>query len=470
MSVYASHRGGGRDAAAAERKPRLATAFLWAVSCLSVAATISFALRERLDATGLVQLVSWAAIVAAVDMIPIRVWGSVTVSMSFPVALAAGMIFSPAEAALIAFVGSFDPRELSRHISLAKSIFNRSQVAASVMAGSVAFHALGGTITDWPGVLVPGVVALLFDAGVNFLLVASAVAIEDRLAPRGVLLRMFGASPWHYLAGYLLLGFLAMPLSAAFATGGVWAVLLFLAPLVLAREMFRQTKQFLDATERIRQKDVAIRGAAGELVRERKDERLALAGELHDEVLPSLFKVHLMGQVLRQDLAAGKLLELDDDLPELLFATDAAQRAIRDLLGDLRRSPLGASGLIPTLRLLVDQLASAGAPPVTLDVEQFDGSPLAQLLAYQAIREALHNAAKHARASSIGVRVWTDEALLRLSVTDDGTGFSWAAVDGSRHFGLQIMKERFEAAGGSLFIDSRLGVGTLVAASVPKDA
>lgn len=470
MSVYASHRGGGRGTAAAERKPRLATAFLWVVSLLSVAAAISFALRERLDPTGLVQLASWAAIVAAVDMIPVRVWGSVTVSMSFPVALAAGMIFSPAEAALIAFVGSFDPRELSRHVSLAKSIFNRSQVAASVMAGAVVFHALGGTITEWPGVLVPGVVALLIDAGVNFLLVASAVAMEDRLAPRGVLRKMFGASPWHYLAGYLLLGLLAMPLSAAFATGGVWAVLLFLAPLVLAREMFRQTKQFLDATERIRLKDVAILGAAGEVVRERKDERLALAGELHDEVLPSLFKVHLMGQVLRQDLAAGKLLELDDDLPELLIATDAAQRAIRDLLGDLRRSPLGASGLSPTLRLLVDQLASAGAPPVTLDVEQFDSSPLAQLLAYQAIREALHNAAKHSRASSIGVRVWTDEALLRLSVTDNGTGFSWAAVDGSRHFGLQIMKERFEAAGGSMFIDSRLGMGTLVAASVPKDA
>jgi signal transduction histidine kinase len=380
------------------------------------------------------------------------------------------MIFSPAEAALIAFVGSFDPRELLGHVSLAKSIFNRSQVAASVMAGAAAFHALGGTITEWPAVLLPGLVALLLDAGLNFLLVASAVAIEDRLAPRGVLMRMFGASPWHYLAGYLLLGLLALPLSAAFASGGVWAVLLFLAPLVLAREMFRQTQQFLDATERIRQKDVAILGAAGELVRERKDERLALAGELHDEVLPSLFKVHLMGQVLRQDLAAGKLLELDDDLPELLLATDAAQRAIRDLLGDLRRSPLGAAGLIPTLRLLVDQLASAGAPHVNLDVEQFESSPLAQLLAYQVIREALHNAAKHARASCIDVRLWRDEALLRLSVTDDGTGFSWAAVDGSRHFGLQIMKERFEAAGGTMFIDSRLGAGTLVAASVPKDA
>jgi len=96
--------------------------------------------------------------------------------------------------------------------------------------------------------------------------------------------------------------------------------------------------------------------------------------------------------------------------------------------------------------------------------------PLAQLLAYQAIREALHNAAKHSRASKLEVRLWEDERMLRLSVKDDGTGFDWAAVDGSRHFGLQIMKERIEAAGGTMFVDSRLGDGTLVAASVPKDA
>jgi signal transduction histidine kinase len=43
-------------------------------------------------------------------------------------------------------------------------------------------------------------------------------------------------------------------------------------------------------------------------------------------------------------------------------------------------------------------------------------------------------------------------------------------VDSNRHFGLQIMKERLEAAGGSMLIDSRLGSGTTVAASIPKDS
>ena len=52
---------------------------------------------------------------------------------------------------------------------------------------------------------------------------------------------------------------------------------------------------------------------------------MALAGELHDEVLPALFKVHLMGQVLKQDLASGQLLQLEEDLPGLLDATLVAQ-------------------------------------------------------------------------------------------------------------------------------------------------
>jgi signal transduction histidine kinase len=469
MSVSV-RRGKRRNLDALTHEPPLARVFLWVVSLLTIVAAAPGVGRLIGNEADLVELGLWAAIVAAVDLVPVRVWGSVSVSMSFPVTLAAGMVFLPTEAALIAFIGSFDPRELTGGVSLAKSLFNRSQVAASVMAGSALFHMWGGAILDWPTLLLPGLAALLLDAGINFIFVASAVAIEGRVRPRGVLLRMFGASPWHYLAGYLLLGLLALPFAAAVAVGGVWALLLFLVPLVLAREMFRQTQQVLYATERIRQKDAALRGAAGEVARERRDERLALAGELHDEVLPSLFKVHLMGQVLKQDLAAGRLLELDDDLPDLLLATEAAQRAIRDLLGSLRRSPIGPAGLVPTLRMLVDQLAAAGSPPVTIEEEEFESTPLAQLLAYQVIREALQNTAKHAGASRVAVRLWRDDSMVRVSVTDDGSGFEWAMVDGNRHFGLQMMKERVEAVGGSMFVDSRLGSGTMVAASIPKDS
>lgn len=468
MSVSVARRR-ARSTHKGEHEPPATKLFLWTTSALTVAIAVPGGDRLVESDALFLELAIWTAVVAAVDLAPIRVWKSVSVSMSFPVTLAAGMLFLPTEAALISFLGSFDPRELRGDVSLAKSIFNRSQVAASVMAGSALFHAMGGSVLAWPSVLLPGALALLLDVAVNAVLVVAAVSIQDRMAPPGVLTKMFGSSPVHYLAGYLLLGLLALPLAAAVAVGSVWALLLFLAPLVLAREMFRQTQQLLVASDRIREKDAVILGAAGEMVRERKDERLRLAGELHDEVLPSLFKVHLMGQVLKQDLAGGRLLELDEDLPELLSATEQAQRAIRDLLGDLRRSPIGAGGLLPTLRILVDQLAAAGAPPIQLDVEIMNSSPLAQLLAYQLIREALHNAAKHAKASEITVRLKCEGSTIRVAVTDDGVGFDPQAVDREAHFGLQLMTERFDAAGGRMIVDSRLGEGTTIAARLPKD-
>jgi signal transduction histidine kinase len=443
--------------------------FLWLASALVLAFALPGAARLLRGQEPLLELGLWAAIVAAVDLAPVRVWKSVSVSMSFPVTLAAGMIFLPTEAALISFLGSFDPRELRGEVTLAKSVFNRSQVAASVMAGSALFHGLGGSVLEWPAVFVPGVLALLLDALVNSALVVAAVSIQNRLTPLGVLTKMFGGSPMHYVAGFLLLGILALPLSASVAVGGVWALLLFLSSLVLAREMFRQRQAVISASEAIRRKDAALLGFAGEAARERKEERLSLAGELHDEVLPSLFKVHLMGQVLRQDLARGRLFELDEDLPELLSATEEAQRAIRDLLGDLRRSPIGPDGLRSTVEILVDQLTAAGSPPISTDIAEDCGTPLAQLLAYQVVREALHNAAKHSKASRIRLVVRAENASIRVAVSDDGVGFEPHGIDRDRHFGLQIMAERLKAAGGHVIVDSITGYGTTVAAAIPID-
>ena len=443
--------------------------FLWVTTLATLAFAVPGAGRITGGEVSPLDLGLWAAVVAAVDLVPVRVWGSVSVSMSFPVTLAAGMIFLPTEAAIVSFVGSFDPREFRGGVSPAKSLFNRSQVAASVMAGSALFHWMGGSVVQWPAVFVPGLLALVLDALVNSAFVVAAVSIQNSLSPRSVILKMFGASPAHYILGFLVLGILALPLSASVAVGGVWALLLFLASLALAREMFRQRQEVIRASAAIRRKDAALLEAAGEAVRERREERLSLAGELHDEVLPSLFKVHLMGQVLRQDLARGRLLELDEDLPELLSATEDAQRAIRDLLGDLRKSPIGIGGLRETLNVLVDQLSAASPVSIRLDVDEGEATAVSELLSYQVAREALHNAVKHSKASNIHVLIAHADSSIRIAVTDDGVGFESQSVDSDRHFGLQIMAERVEAAGGHLVVDSSPGEGTTVAAVVPAD-
>lgn len=413
----------------------------------------------------------WAGVVAAADLLPVRLWGSVTLSMSLPISLAAGMVLSPPEAGLIAFLGSVDPRELRRQVTIWRGLFNRSQVALSAAAASWIFHLGGIPIVDWPQVLPSAMGALAVDFAVNTVLVCAAMALEKKMRPPDVLREMFAPDPLEFGATYLCLGLQAPLVALAQTVGGSVALVAYLGPLALARHTFVQAQSLHEVARKVEDKNRALAQVSAHVVDERRDERMTVAGELHDEVLPPLFKVHLLGQVLRQDLASGRLLSLDEDLPNLLRATETAQDALRGVIRGLRRSALGASGLLDTLKLLSLQLQAAGGPHVQVDCEVATGaSSLAQLLAYQVVREALNNAAKHARASSIQVRVWRDQGDIRAVVDDDGLGFDRDAVDRGAHFGLQLMEERIEAVGGRVYVDSQLGRGTRVVAAIPAGA
>ena len=387
--------------------------------------------------------------------------------LDLPLVLGAGFVFGPAVAGLVAFLGVLDIREVRREVPFGRSLFNRAQVSLSAMTGSWVFHALGGDLESLGSAILPGLAAIVLDAAVNYLLVALYWRIRSKRPIFDVVGDMRLGSARSFAVAYVCFGFIGVLVGAAYLGWGIAGVLAFTAPVALARQAFHHRHMLEHADRRIEVKDEALRDVEEQILRERRDERLVLAGELHDEVLPPLFKVHLMGQVLRQDLNTGRLLDLDEDLPELLSATEAAQAAIRDLVRDLRRSQLGPGGLVDTLRLLAAQLESAGSAPIALDLTQVKASQLTQLLVYQVMREALSNAAKHARATRISARLWQDEGLLRLRVEDDGTGFDPTSVDRNHHFGLQLISERVEAARGTVVVDSRLGQGTSVTAAPP---
>lgn len=412
-------------------------------------------------------LFAWLIVVGLADFVAVPLWGTITLSMSLPVSLAAAMLFSPAEAALVAFLGALDPREFKGEVSADHAIYNRSQIAISVLLASSAFHALHGDSSVWPGVMGPFAVALAVDFVANTLLVMVPVGILQRMSPWQVLVETHGDEPLKHITGYFCVGSLAVLLAAIYDVAGIYGLLVCCIPLVIAQQMFLHVRRLSDATRKMEAKDRTVLTTVERVVEERRDERLAVAGELHDEVLPPLFKVHLMGQVLRQDLISGRLLDLDDDLPELLAATEAAQSAVRDLVGDLRRSPLGAGGLGPTLRLLCDQLADESNARISLSIEHDGGSDVVQLLLYQVAKEALNNAVRHSHATQIHLRIWNRDGLIRLLVEDDGRGFNLHHVDRTEHFGLQLIAERVESARGTVVVDSTPGQGTRILASLP---
>jgi signal transduction histidine kinase len=411
----------------------------------------------------------WLPLVVISDLLPVPIWGGVTIAPSLPILLAAAMLFQPATVGVLAFVGSTDLREPRRQIGVGHALFNRSQIAASVVIASLAFHSLGGDLGIWPEVLLPAMVVVSLDILVNgsLVLLARHLAMSAPLGEE--ITGLLGGQPVPFLLSYVCFGLAAVLLAVVYEVAGNWALLAFIIPVLLARQVFVENSRLLEMHEAIVEKSRALLNLSQKIADERREERLAVAAGLHDEVLPPLYKVHLMGQVLRQDLATGRLLDMEDDLPELVGATEQANAATQGLIRELRHSRLGPDGLVETIRSLVRDADAAFPGQIQLQVEDVGGSPIVQLLAYQILREALRNAVRHAHASLIQVSLSRDGSDMRLMVRDDGKGFDPSSVDSERHFGLLLIKERVELAGGILDVQSQIGAGTKITARLPSE-
>jgi signal transduction histidine kinase len=466
VSTTTSISGLPQESKAPRREPRSFRILEWGIS-LPVILLLSvgvFFSREHLSSI-VAELLLWALLVLVSDFMPVQLWGDVVLSMSLPVLLAAGMVLAPLDAAIVAFLGSADIREFRGQTTFGRAIFNRSQVGLSVLAASIVFHGLHGDVERWPWVLAIAALSLLTDFVVNALLVAFGVALMSGVRIGQVLKNVHVGSP-RLATGYACYGLVAVFLATAFVHVGNWALAGFLIPVLLARQMFSHGKRLREATNDLAAKTHLLNKVPSQIESERRDERLVLASALHDDVLQPLYKVHLMAQVLRQDLAAGKLFDLDDDLPELLRATEDASSSIRSLIRGLRHSSAAPSDLRATLHLFLDALRSETPAHIEESIDEIRGSPELQFLAYEIAREATTNAAKHSGARRISVRVFVDEGDIRVLVTDDGHGFDIRSVNQEEHFGLLLMRERAESAGGLLHVTSAPN-GTDVVARIP---
>lgn len=415
-------------------------------------------------------IIAWILVVAAIDAASLPFESGQQLGLDMPLLLAAGYLFGPLVAGSIAFVAYVDPRELRGKISLARALFNRAQTSLSVMAAAAVFGLLVSHDAPWPFAFVGALLAVGVDCLVNYGSVVSVLCLDQRVKPLDGLSRLFFGSAHEFVLTYMSFGLLSLVLAETYDSVGVWGLAIVAIPVFLARQAFAGHQRITTATRRVETQAEAIRALSSSMADERRDERLSLAAGLHDEVLPPLYKVHLMGQVLRQELASGRLLELEDDLPELLVATEAASESMRSLIRNLRASSLGTSGLAETLKLLVEYLERESPIRINLRCADVTATPLVQLLAYQVAREAIRNALRHSGASEVNVSIAEDEGSLRVSVRDDGIGFDPRNVDAANHFGLLLMRERVEMVGGVLHVETSPGAGVQIVAKLPSRA
>jgi signal transduction histidine kinase len=197
------------------------------------------------------------------------------------------------------------------------------------------------------------------------------------------------------------------------------------------------------------------------------EERNRLARDLHDSVSQALYAIVLAvtaGQAnLTKDL--NRVARALDNIQAL---TGAAQADLRALLFDLRADSVAQRGLVNALQERAQFLRLRHG--LTVETELCAEPALrtqCKNALYGIAREALHNAAKHARASQVDLKLAQSGDYLVLEVADNGVGFTPDKVRSGR-YGLQSMRERAAELGADFRIESAPDQGTRVVVVVPN--
>ncbi|GAC1626828.1 MAG: histidine kinase [Nevskia sp.] len=240
------------------------------------------------------------------------------------------------------------------------------------------------------------------------------------------------------------------------------------APQFRLRELDRISGGLNRLVERL-QRSLAERAElSARLVRVQEDERRHLARDLHDEFGQCLAGINALASVMAQS-AGARCPELVPQAQRIAAITGRMMSLLESMLTRLRPPELDELGLAESLRALVTGWAGRGLGStryrldIAADVERLP-DPLA-VTVYRVVQEGLTNAAKHADAGQVSVRVGRDEQAARLVVEIEDDGSARAAVVPGR--GLGGMRERLEALGGSLSLVPAEGRGLRLRAELP---
>ncbi len=212
------------------------------------------------------------------------------------------------------------------------------------------------------------------------------------------------------------------------------------------------------------------RELARQLIAVQESERLALARELHDELGQGCTAVRVETATIRR--SAGT------DRRGMLAAAERADVAaqhlyqlVRGMLRRLRPANLDELGLIGALQELCESWEERSGVPCIFHHEALPPAlgDAIDITLYRVTQEALTNVMRHARASTVRVKLGRSaEGELCLSIQDDGVGMD--AVASTRGLGLLGAAERAAALGGELQVQAAPGGGVHLTVLIPMPA
>ncbi|MEN8172571.1 MAG: ATP-binding protein [Chloroflexota bacterium] len=204
-----------------------------------------------------------------------------------------------------------------------------------------------------------------------------------------------------------------------------------------------------------------------------KDERERIARELHDGMAQLIGFVSAKASAIRLLIKNGKSNNAIMNLTQLEEAAQSLSIDVREAILGLKTSEQVGSGLVSMVQNYVDQFRKLSdlLINVSIPVEVEDIPLLAEteLHILRIVQEALSNARKHAKATTVSLLFEKENGFLRITVEDNGIGFDPESIcdENSLHFGLCGMRERTSKIGGVFLLESEISTGTRVQITLP---
>ena len=200
------------------------------------------------------------------------------------------------------------------------------------------------------------------------------------------------------------------------------------------------------------------------------EERLRIAHEMHDGLAQVLAYVNTKAQAVREYLRTGRGEEATKHLDQLAGAAREVYSDVRESIIGLRAAAVPGKSIADILNDYVATWEAQNGIECRLELRgDMALPPASELQVLRIVQEALANVRKHAKAAHAEVRIEPDDYRIRITVQDDGIGFNPGELSRSEfpRFGLATMRERAEAVGGALRLESAPGLGTRVEIEIP---
>jgi len=202
------------------------------------------------------------------------------------------------------------------------------------------------------------------------------------------------------------------------------------------------------------------------LVEAQEEERKRISRELHDEAGQGLMALRLhLGRLMAETSDRESAAQIEEAMTML----DGTISDLRRIIARLSPRTLNELGLLAAMRkevrLLSKRAGIAGSLAIPAGLPELPHE--SEIVIYRTVQEALHNIAKHSRATRFSVRLEWGGSDLILRIEDDGVGFV-TKPNSQTSFGLMGMRERIAAFGGTVRIRSRQGRGTRIRVKLPS--